>query len=172
MNVLDRGRIGRAVNSYDMWLDLRGVPGRRRRGLRRELRANLGDAAERVGAREAVRALGSPRRMAAEVSPADPHRPHWKIGLWAGSAALILVLLAELFAALAWADGAAAAETGKPVSGSMTLFPGSELTYDSAGGGVSLSLGFGWLCLAVGLLAFVIAARPWRIFSRSCDIAA
>ena len=70
MNVLDQARVAWAVTSYDWWLDLRGARRRRRRELRHELRTNLRDAAERVGAREAVQALGSTRRMAAEALPA------------------------------------------------------------------------------------------------------
>jgi hypothetical protein len=44
MNILDRARILRATVSYDLWLDLAGMPGRRRRDLRWELGVNLGDA--------------------------------------------------------------------------------------------------------------------------------
>ena len=64
MNVLDRARIVGATLSYDLWLDFAGVPGRRRRDLRRELRANLGAATALVGSRDAIRGLGSTREMA------------------------------------------------------------------------------------------------------------
>jgi HAAS len=42
------------------------VPYRRRRAIRRELRANLADAAQRVGEREAIRKLGDIDDLAAE----------------------------------------------------------------------------------------------------------
>lgn len=45
MRASDRLRVENAVFSYSFWLDLRGIAGRRRRDLRRELRANLQDAA-------------------------------------------------------------------------------------------------------------------------------
>jgi hypothetical protein len=67
MSLLDRMWIGRAVVGYDFWLEARGVAGRRRRDLRRELRANLSEAALDVGAREAVRRVGSPRVLALEA---------------------------------------------------------------------------------------------------------
>ena len=53
----DRLRIGSAVVRYDFWLEMHGVSRRRRRGLREELRTNLDDAAEQVGAAEATRKL-------------------------------------------------------------------------------------------------------------------
>jgi len=55
VNILDRARIVGATVSYDLWLELAGVPGRRRRDLRRELRANLRDATALVGSHTAVR---------------------------------------------------------------------------------------------------------------------
>lgn len=65
VNIVDRARIIGATVSYVLWLDLADVPGQRRRDLRRELRANLGDATALVGSREAVQNLGSTRKMAA-----------------------------------------------------------------------------------------------------------
>ena len=122
MNILDRARIVGATPSYDLWLDLAGVPGRRRRELGRELRANLGDAAALVGSRKAVRNLGSIREMAAAPE--------------------------------------------SRVTGAMTFFPGSSLTYSPSASGFSVSIGFGWVCLLVGFIAFIIAAQPWRLLRR------
>lgn len=165
MNVLDRARIVGATLSYDLWLDFAGVPGRRRRDLRRELRANLGDATALVGSRNAVRGLGSTREMAAAASAPDPTRPRWTVGFTVGMSLLGLSLLAEGLAALSWLDGAMAATPESPVTGAMTFFPGSSLTYSPSASGFSLSINFGWVCLAVGLIAFVLAARPWRLFA-------
>ena len=164
MNVLDRARIVGATLSYDLWLDFAGVPGRRRRDLRRELTANLGDATGLVGSRNAVRGLGSTRVMAAAASAPDPTRPRWTVGFTVGICFLGLSLLAEMFAALSWLDGAMAASSESPVTGAMTFFPGSNLTYTPSASGFSLSVNFGWVCLAIGFITFVLAARPWRLF--------
>ena len=165
MNILDRARIMGATLSYDLWLDFAGVPGRRRRDLRRELRANLGDATALVGSRNAVRGLGGTRAMASAASAPDPTRPRWTVGFTVGMSLLGLSLLAELLAALSWLDGAIAATPQSPVTGAMTFFPGSSLTYSPSTDGFSFSVNFGWVCLGVGFIAFVLASRPWRIFA-------
>ncbi len=163
MNLIERIRLERAVQSYSWWLDLRGASGRRRRGMRRELRANLFEATSGTSAREAVRRLGSLRVMAAEAVPVERARPRWNSGLQVAVAALMTTLLVEVLAALAWLDGAMTAAPERAVTGPMTLFPGSSLAYEPEGAGFSLLFEPGWLCLAVGLVAFVGVARPWRV---------
>jgi len=165
MNILDRASIMGATLSYDLWLDFAGVPGRRRRDLRRELRANLGDATALVGSRNAVRGLGGTRAMAASASAPDPTRPRWTVGFTVGMSFLGLTLLAEGLAALSWLDGAMAATPESPVTGAMTFFPGSTVTYSPSTSGFSFSVTFGWVWLGVGFIAFLLAARPWRIFT-------
>jgi hypothetical protein len=59
----DRLRLELAVRTVDWELDGR-VPRARRRQLRNELRANLGAAAEQVGAENAVRQLGDLQALA------------------------------------------------------------------------------------------------------------
>ena len=170
MNILDRARIVGATLSYDLWLDFAGVPGRRRRDLRRELRANLGDATALVGSRNAVRGLGSTREMAAAANSTDSTRPRWTVGFTVGISLIALSLIAELLAALSWFEGAMAAAPETRVTGAMTFFPGSSLTYSpSASGsdsGFVLSIGFGWVCLLIGFIAFILAAQPWRLLRR------
>jgi hypothetical protein len=165
MNLLDRARIGRAVLSYDFWLDARGVSRRRRRELTTELRGNLLDASADRGARGAVGQLGSLRQMAREATVDDPGKPRWRVGFSVAAAATALVLLVELLAALSWVDGAMAGSPGGTVSGSMALFPGSAVTYSPTGGGFAVSFAPGWLCLAVGALALLLASRPWRVLT-------
>lgn len=166
MFVLDRIRIERAVLSYDFWLDLRGTPWRRRRGLRAELRANLREAAAHSGSKAAVGALGSTRQMAAETAAEDPTRPRWTVGVHSGVIALFLTLFVALLAGLAWADGVMDAAPDEPVRGSVTLLPGSSMEYRPLENGFSVWTSVGWLPLIVGLLVFVIAARPWRALGR------
>ena len=165
MNILDRARIMGATFSYDLWLDFAGVPGQRRRNLRRELRANLGDASALVGSRNAVRGLGGTRAMASAARTPDPTRPRWTVGFTVGISFIGLSLLAELLAALSWLDGAMAATPQSAVTGAMTFFPGSSLTYSPSADGFSVSVIFSWVWLAVGFIAFVLTARPWRIFA-------
>lgn len=167
MNVLDRIRIERAVLAYDWWLDLRGAPWRRRRDLRSELRANLRDATAHTGARHAVAALGSTRQMAAEAHTDDPTRPRWAVGIYCGFAALMLTVLVALLAGLAWADGVMNADPSEPVRGSVTLLPGSSMEYAPLENGFTVSSSVGWLPVVVGLLAFVLVARPWRAVRRT-----
>lgn len=166
MNIVDRARIESAVKSYDWWLDLRGAPGRRRRELRRELRANLLEAAATTDAKSAVAALGSTRAMAAEAIEPDPKRPRWTAAANAAIFAFAGVILIEVFASLAWMDGAMAADKDARVAGSMTLFPGSSLEYAPQANGFDMTIHFGWLCLAAAALVFVAVARPWRAFRR------
>ena len=171
MNVLDRIRIERAVLGYDWWLDLRGTPARRRRDLRRELRANLRDAAEHTGASAAVAALGSTRQMAADATPEDPTRPRWAVGLYSGVTALMTTLVVALLAGLAWADGVMDADPDQPVRGSVTLLPGSAMEYVPLSDGFTVSTSVGWLPVAVGLLVLVVVARPWRALSHGRAVA-
>lgn len=162
MNLLDRARIEKAVQSYDFWLDLRGAPWRRRRGLRRELRANLLAAAEHIGSREAVDRVGSTRLMAAEALPLRAERPRWSTGFAVALVAAAVVVLVELLAALAWVDGVIAADPRSSVSGTMTLFPASSLSYTEVESGFAFAIAPGWLGPVVGVVLFILVARPWH----------
>jgi hypothetical protein len=63
MTTKDRARIELAVRRVDWELDGR-VPRARRRQIRDELRTNLIDAAEKLGAEDAVRQFGDPKTLA------------------------------------------------------------------------------------------------------------
>ena len=52
------------VTDYDFWLDYYGTPGRQRRELRRELRANLDESTAERGWEAARDGLGSVRVLA------------------------------------------------------------------------------------------------------------
>lgn len=164
MNLLDRTRIAVAVWWYSTWLDLRSVPGRRRRELRRDLRANLGEAASAKGAAAAVRDLGGVRRLAAAMA-AESRRPRWIAAASFGITAGALVLLVQFFAVVNWMSGAEAADPALPVRGGLVPFPGTEVVYTPPVGGVGMAVEFslGWMFLAVAALVFVAVARPWRL---------
>ena len=165
----DRLRIGLAVLRYDAWLDLRGgVGGRRRRQLRRELRANLVDASAQVGSRDAVRRLGPIRELAAEAADATrpTARPAWGRGAVIAGRVFALVLLLEVLAVMWWLGGAR--DAGVPtVSGSLTLFPGSAVEYSRLAGGAAVRFQPGWLVLAAAAVAFAVASRPWLLARRT-----
>lgn len=170
MNLLGRARIERAVFAYASWLEAHGVPRRRRRDLRRELRANLFDAAESRGAREAVEALGNLRAMAAEVGTPDATQPRWSAGVAFAVAAFVLVSLVGLLASVWWVDGVRAADPEASVSGSLLLFPGSEVSHETISDGFSFEAKLGVLPFVSMVVVFVLVARPWRLVSgRSRD---
>ncbi len=167
-SVLDRARIERAVWSYDFWLDLRGTPGRRRRrrGLRRELRANLVDAGAVVGTRVAVAGQGGTRATAAAAGEPDADRPRWSAGLQAGVSVAVATVVIQLFAALWWVDGAFAATSSEPVRGSLFGFPGSSVAYLPGGRGFAVEVVPGWTGVLLGVAVLLLVARPWRALRR------
>lgn len=159
MNLLDRSRIERAVFTYDSWLEAHGVRAKRRRDLRRELRANLFDAADQHGARQAVEALGSLRSMASEVAASDATHPRWSAGAVAAATAFAAVSVLGFLAGAWWVDGARAVGPNESVSGSLFLFPGSMVEYRSiAGEGFSFEVGIGPGPFVIAGLAFVLVA--------------
>lgn len=163
MNVVDHLRVERAVQSYGFWLDLRGASGRRRRELRHELRGNLREASATHGSAAATRALGSLRTMAEQAIVPDRTSVRWTAGAQAAFAALAVIVTIEVLASLAWLDGVLAVQPGTDVTGSLTLFPGSSLTYEPLAPGFSMSLSPGWLGPAIALITLVVVARPWRL---------
>ncbi|GAA2731988.1 hypothetical protein GCM10009867_06900 [Pedococcus aerophilus] len=168
MNLLDQSRIAWAVSRYDFWMDSRGVPRRARKELRQELTANLTDATAHAGSRAAVLAIGSPRALAEAAGEAHEGRPRWSYA--AGVAGLVLAALsyAWMFTLFGFSDGViASGVTGREVS--QTSFPwGTELTATVEPGNTAFSVGgtFPWVIVVVTLLVFLLAAQPWRPFTR------
>lgn len=153
---------------YDFWLDLYGVPWRTRRELRRELRANVTEAAAGRGWRPAVDSLGNLRLLARENARAvrDPHRPAWNSGAVAATATFSLVVLLAVLASSAFTDGALAAGIagGQTVSGPITLLPGVRASAEDRSAGFIMGLSISpWLLLGLPALAFALASRLWRL---------
>lgn len=168
---VDKIRVGEAVSSYDFWLGLRGVSGRRRRELRAELRANLWEATERVGVKEAIAAVGPLRTLAFDSVP-ERRGPRWGYGVAAGVVALEVFLMVQVFLATVVADTAQAAGT-RQVDVPVTLVPGMTVQYEEvAGGGFTFGTDFGPACLVVGLVVFVLVAQPWRLLHRRAAVPA
>ena len=159
--------------SYDFWLDYYGNPGRQRRELRRELRANLDESTAERGWEAARDGLGSVRLLARESADSvrDPHRPSWNTGAVLAGLAFAFVVLLHAWSMFAFVDGAAAVglPPGREVTGSVTLLPGSRFSAaDSVDG---FQLGFGmfispWLLLGLPLLAWLLGSRVWRLLRR------
>lgn len=170
MNLSDRIRLHVTVFRYDSWLDLKGVPGRFRRELRRELRANLTEAAADRGVDEALRRLGSPEALATAdaVALRDPRHPAWGVGLMVSAAVFLVFAWTWFIAALAWFDGARAASPGAGrAEGAITLYPGSHLTGTWSADAMQLDVFYPPLPATVLLLvAFLLASRVWRLARR------
>ena len=164
MNIVDRSRIAGAVARYDFWMDFRGVPGRRRKELRTELRANLDEAAEREGTTRALLAIGSPRAMAYAVAETYRGRPRWAFGGYVALATWVVLQLLWTFSVLGFVEGVrASGVTGRPVTGSVPpLVSQASAEFGAAGEPVAMAGVLPLSVLGVALVAFVLAAGPWR----------
>ncbi|WP_088287804.1 hypothetical protein [Kineosporia sp. A_224] len=168
---VDKIRVGEAVSSYDFWLGLRGVTSRRRRELRAELRANLWDATQRVGAKEAIAAVGPLRTLAYDSVP-ERTGPRWGYGVAAGFVALQFFLMGQVLLTTVVVDTAEAAHASR-LDVAVTLVPGMTVQYeDTVAGGFSFGASFGPACLVVGLVTFVLVSQPWRLLHRRSAVPA
>lgn len=114
LSLKERARIEVAVRRVDTGLQWR-VPRARRHQIRDELRANLTEAAERVGGEEAVRQLGDLRTLAR--SYADIYRGRWdfRAGWWALFITYVAVQILSIVISLAFSAGVVAGG-GHPAS--------------------------------------------------------
>ena len=170
MRTTDRIRIEHAVHRYDFWLVMRGVPMRRRRELRRELRANLAEASADVGVTRAIFGIGSPKELAHAATENDPSRPRW--GQGALSAALVfgVVVFAIMYTATTYTAGVEATGlTGETVRG--PVFPWFGVDFSARvepdrGGLATGAANIQYYLLGLPLLTFLLVAQPWRLLRR------
>lgn len=158
-------RVENAVQRYGFWLEWYDAPRRQRRGLRDDLRANLWESAQVVGAKEAVARLGSIRSLAREAARSDPGRegrPQWEAGVGAGILAAGAVIVGQMLLGLAWFDGAFRSGASK-VTSSTPVFPGASITFTQDPGGFAWEASPGYLFVIAFVAVFVIASRPWRL---------
>ena len=157
----------------DWWLlrfelAMQDYPGREARRIRHDLRASVLDDASRTGLDAALRDLGSPRRLAASYhADLDHERPRWTDG--AVLAAIVGVAL-PLYAWLGWQMGALDA-IGALGGGTVELgWFGSPVTLTHTDDEISMSTSVGWgplaLSVGLGLVAFALGARVWRLLDR------
>lgn len=167
LTLIDRLRIARAVWTVDTYLQ--SLPSRSRRAIRRELRTNLRSSAAEVGAREAIRGLGSLRRLSldyleAEYGEGRPRAEFLKGLFWA--TAVDGMLLTGMV--VGFESFIAGLEAGRPDPGTYTWSVGKvfgvtgDVTYDEVGySGFSASASA--LFFAYSLIAFLIGSRIWRV---------
>lgn len=166
MSHIDRCRVWIATWWYGVWLEYHGVAIRRRRELKRELRANLVEASAARSAREGINDLGGVRVLATAVAQSGVRRPRWQIAGVAAAATLGIVLNVEFIAALNYVNGVI--DSGGGVNAGVVFpFPGSSVSHDPVGPGFAVEVGLGWLPPALALLVFVLVARPWRLLRLS-----
>lgn len=164
--LLDRLRIERLVWSLDQ--RLYDLPRARRISTRREVRTNVTEAAQEVGARQALHHVGSSRQLAEDYLTArfgDGPRHSW-------IAAALFLMTTVLFAtslftevALAYARGVADADphtTGTLTYHGLRYFQ-TQVTYTftngsqtHVGGGFSITT---WVLLLAGT---ILVGRLWR----------
>jgi len=165
--MLDRLRIERLVWSLDQ--QLYDLPRAQRIGIRREVRANLIEAAHDVGVTEALHRVGGSRELAEQYLVAqfgDRPRPSW---IGAAYGALLTPLLLNFFlgeAGQAFRDGVAAGvphATGTYVWSGVTWLQ-SATTYTFTDG-TATSSGGAWTPLTYLVLFAVMVGtgRLWRV---------
>lgn len=173
----DRVRIEWIVQRVGAWLDLRQMPGRRRREVLRELRANLAAAAAADELEDAIERLGEPRMLAAAYLESEPVGVRWRTGLVAAAlVALGLSWLSMVFV-LGFAEGVQAVgpEPGTVYETGGRLVPGSGAlaSFESTGDGFWMSAAVvTWVHVAAVVATFVLVARPWRAAARRRPVTA
>ncbi|BFU47645.1 hypothetical protein [Krasilnikovia sp. MM14-A1004] len=167
INGLDRLRIERLVWSLDQ--QLYDLPRAQRVATRREVRANLREAARDVGTAEALRRVGGSRRLAQQYLIAefgDRPRHSW---IGAAYAAVLVPLVLDYFlgeAGNAFQSGVTAADphaTGTYVWSGVSWLQ-STATYTFSNGTAS-SHGGAWtpFTYLVWLVVTIAGGRLWRL---------
>lgn len=143
---------------------LQDYPGRQRRAVVRQVRADTLAAAADVGMSAALRDLGHPVALAeGYIAEAGRRLPRYT----SGAVAAGLAVGALLYLSLAYAAGTI--DTLEAMGGgSITTYPlGGEVTFTALEDELSVVSDLSWqgaaLHVAVGTAAFVLAGRLWRL---------
>jgi len=147
------------LESVELRLD--AMPGRRRRAVLAELRANLDVAATEVGMPAALADLGRPADLVRQYQDAEPQvRPRWNHGALAASLLFGAWLYATLFYTMGMLDALGSA--GAPqATGS---FLGTRVAAVVRSGEISAEFsGIPWGPLVVAVVVFVLASRVWNL---------
>lgn len=146
---------------FDLWMS--DYPRREYRKIARSLRAEVRAAAGGVGMKQALKDLGTPRRLAAGyLAEIVGRRPRWL----AGGIAAAFALWTPFVAMMLFTIGSMSTLQTKG-GGSVTLaFLGAHVEHrfsDSAiGWGVTLGLVWWAWVLTFTVLVFLLASRAWR----------
>jgi hypothetical protein len=172
IGVLDRLRIERLVWMLDQ--QIYDLPRERRIATRREVRANLLEAAADVGTSAALRRLGGSRRLAEQYLAAefgDQPRHSWIAAILAAGYTPLLLnyLLSE--ATNAFTDGVRAAHASGTFTRDGVAYLQHAQTVTVSGTDVQLS-GGSWTLTTyvVWLLIVVFAGRLWRLRRRTSHV--
>jgi len=161
LSTIDRARIHWASARYDLWLDLRSVPGKQRRALRQELKANLTAAADKVGVTTALAQVGSLRTLAGSTAESEARSP-WKAAASAAFVTFTFAIVAFLMLTLYYTEGVLDAGAVEPITSSLFPFFGSSITVDPSNGGLEWTAQPGPAPLVAALGVFLFMAKPWR----------
>lgn len=163
LTVRERARLSRWMVRFE--LAMQDYPAREVRRLRRELRAAVLDDATRVGLAEALRDLGSPRRLAAAYfADLDHERPRWTDGAVLGS--LVGVVL-PFYMWLAWQGGALDAVDAMGGGEVDLRWLGAPMTLHRTDDALWMEVHTAWgpFALSAALFAvfFALGSRLWRL---------
>ncbi len=161
---VDRLRAVWYVTRYSAALEYLGVPGRLRVRLVNELRSNLADAATHERLSLVLARLGRPDVLAQRVA-GTVGWPTWSRGAFVGAVALAATALAHLIALSSFTAGfESLASPGEVVHVGGPTWVTFDATMGEAGHAAAVSMTSPWVAI-LPLLAFVIAARVWRLWS-------
>jgi hypothetical protein len=168
VTLMDLLFIERVVWTVDTYVQ--SLPGRSRRAIRRELRTNLRASAAELGRAEAIRRLGSLRRLSREYLDVeyghDGPRPHLLRGLFWALTIEAVILVALIGGFESFLDGVESA--GQPGPGTYSwdslslLGLSGEVRYDATGLSEFSFVVSGFTLLYVSA-AFVLGSRLWRL---------
>ncbi|GAA1633317.1 HAAS signaling domain-containing protein [Georgenia ruanii] len=154
----DRVRREAYLLRLQLWLDT--YPGKPRRALVAQLRADLDAAAADTSMARAIAGLGNPRALAAEYLALLPRdRPRWLVGAtWAAAWLVAWLLAVTTFAAalVQVADGAGPAGVAARLLWLELTVVATDATFSVS------SEGFPW-GLVLALVLLVLGARGWRV---------
>ncbi|MGC0250130.1 hypothetical protein [Pseudactinotalea sp. Z1748] len=163
LSLTDRWQRFWYLQTVGLWLD--PIPRRRRKGVLRELKANLGVAAGRDGMSAAISDHGRPRALARQYLDAEPHgRPTWHHG----AAAVSVALVAWFFACATYVFGSLNTLLGAGLAEPVRIsFLGVQITTEAHDAYLGATFtGVSWGSLIAFALIFVLAARLWRLLPR------
>ena len=164
MHGADRFRAVCYVSRYAAALEYLGVPTPQRVPAVNELRSNVADAASNEGLTSVLARFGAPGLLAQGIA-GTVVRPRWSRGAFVGVATLAATALAHLVALASFAAAfESLASPGDAVRVSWAAWVSFDATMGASGHPASVSMTSPWVWI-VPLLAFLLAARVWRLFT-------